>query len=297
MEKTNQPVRLGIIGSENSHALRIAEICNLKGLVPMQVTHLWGETTELRAETASAGSIPNQVEDWRAMESQVDGVMIDHRHGNLHEEPARHFLSLGMPVFADKPITCCLDTARGLLRFAQSHKAPLLTFSSKPLQTRFQSFASEIRAGGGARALHSCGPCDIESIYGGVFFYGIHQVDAAVEVLGTEAESVACHVSGRNAVAVILFSGGRSATLQLILDGNPNFHWTAHLDDGKTLCQPDESDALPYLKSAALICDLLAHGKVPFSAERMLAPIAILEAMQRSLKSARMEAIERVDMD
>jgi hypothetical protein len=42
---------------------------------------------------------------------------------------------------------------------------------------------------------------------------------------------------------------------------------------------------------------LLAHGKVPFSAERMLAPIAILEAMQRSLKSARMEAIERVDMD
>ena len=235
MEKTNQPVRLGIIGSENSHALRIAEICNLKGLVPMQVTHLWGETTELSAETASAGSIPNQVEDWRAMEGQVDGVMIDHRHGNLHEEPARHFLSLGIPVFADKPITCCLGTARGLLRFAQSHKAPLLTFSSKPLQTRFQSFASEIRAAGGARALHSCGPCDIESIYGGVFFYGIHQVDAAVEVLGTEAESVACHVSGRNAVAVILFSGGRSATLQLILDGNPNFHWTAHLDDGKTL--------------------------------------------------------------
>jgi hypothetical protein len=69
------------------------------------------------------------------------------------------------------------------------------------------------------------------------------------------------------------------------------------LDDRKTLCQPDESDALPYLKSAALICDLLALGKVPFSAARMLAPIAILEAMQRSLKSGRMEAVERVDLD
>jgi hypothetical protein len=29
----------------------------------------------------------------------------------------------------------------------------------------------------------------------------------------------------------------------------------------------------------------------------MLAPIAILEAMQRSLKSGRMEAVERVDLD
>jgi hypothetical protein len=36
---------------------------------------------------------------------------------------------------------------------------------------------------------------------------------------------------------------------------------------------------------------------VPFSAARMLAPIAILEAMQRSLKSGRMETIERVDLD
>jgi predicted dehydrogenase len=296
MEKNNPPVRLGIIGSENSHALRIAEICNLRGLVPMQVTHLWGETAELGAETANAGKIPNQVEDWRSMEGQVDGVMVDHRHGDLHGEAARHFLSLGMPVFVDKPMTCGLSTSCDLLRFAQSHKAPLLTFSSKPLQARFQSFAREIRAAGGARALHSCGPCDAKSIYGGVFFYGIHQVDAAVEVLGTDAESVSCHASGGNVVAVVLFPGGRSASMQLLLDGNPGFHWTAHLDDGRTFCQPDESDPLPYLKSASLICGLLARGEVPFSAERMLAPIAILEAMELSLKSGRMEKVGRFNL-
>jgi len=66
------------------------------------------------------------------MEGQVDGVMIDHRHGDLHEEPARYFLSLGLPVFVDKPMTCRLSTARELLLLAESHKAPLLTFGSKP---------------------------------------------------------------------------------------------------------------------------------------------------------------------
>jgi predicted dehydrogenase len=292
MQTPNKKVRLGIIGSENTHALGIAKICNLESLVPMQVTHLWGETADLRGKTAMEGQIPHQVQDWRAMEGQVDGVMIDHRHGDLHEEPARYFLSLGLPVFVDKPMTCRLGTSRELLRLAESHKAPLLTFGSKPLQSCFQAFARDIRAAGGARAYHSSGPCDIKSIYGGVFFYGIHQVEAAVEVLGTEAESVSCHVSGRNAVAVILFSGGRSATLQFLVDGNPGFHWAAHLDDGRTLCQSDEGDAVPYLKSASLICNLLTHGEVPFSQEHMLAPIAILEAMERSLESGCPETVQ-----
>jgi hypothetical protein len=91
---------------------------------------------------------------------------------------------------------------------------------------------------------------------------------------------------------VILFSRGRSATLQLLLDGKPGFHWTAHLEDGKTLGQTDEGDAVPYLKSASLICDLLTHGEVPFSRERMLAPIAILEAMERSLESGCPETVQ-----
>jgi predicted dehydrogenase len=291
MKTLNQPVRLGIIGSENSHALRIAEMSNLARHVPMRVTHLWGEAEASREATAGGGQIPNVVEDWREMEGQVDGVMIDHRHGDLHEEPARHFLTLGLPVFVDKPMTCRLETSLGLVRLAAKHKAPLLTFSSKPLHEAFQSFAGNLRAAGGARALHSAGPANIHSKHGGVFFYGIHQVDAAVEIFGTEAESVACHVSGKNAVAVILFSGGRSATMHLLEDGSPGFHWTAHLDDGRTLVQPDKSDEMPYLKSARLICDLLEKGTVPFSTARMLAPVAILEAMGRALESGRAEPV------
>lgn len=291
MTSPQKSVRLGIIGSENSHALRIAEMSNVAGRVPMRVTHLWGEDQKSRAATAQAGQIPHVIDDWRAMEGLVDGVMIDQRHGDLHEEPARHFLSLGLPVFVDKPMTCRLETSLGLVRLAAAHRAPLLTFSSKPLHAAFQSFAADLRAGGGARALHSCGPANIRSQHGGVFFYGIHQVDAAVEILGTKAETVACHTSGKNAVAVILFSDGRSATLQLLEDGSPGFHWTAHLDDGRTMCQPDRSDELPYLRSARLICDLLEKGEVPFSNARMLAPIAILEAMGRSLESGRTEEV------
>jgi predicted dehydrogenase len=295
MKNPNQPVRLGIIGSENSHALRIAEMSNVAAHVPMRVTHIWGETPESRDATALKGQIPNVLDDWRAMEGAVDGVMIDHRHGDFHEEPARHFLSLGLPVFVDKPMTCRLETSLGLVRLAKEHKTPLLTFSSKPLHAAFQSFARDLRTSGGARALHSCGPANIHSKHGGVFFYGIHQVDAAVEIFGTEAESVACHVSGKNAVAVILFSGGRSATLQLLEDGSPGFHWTAHLDDGRTLSQPDKSDELPYLKSAQLISDLLEKGEVPFSTARMLAPVAILEAMARALESRLMEPVAPLD--
>ncbi len=287
-------LKLGIIGSENSHSFKIATLCNVEKRIPIEVTHLWGETEESARQSAEKGSIPRIVVDWREMLGQVDGIMIDHRNGDRHEEPAEYFISKGVPTFVDKPMTCRLSSSRRLLELGCRHSVPVLTFSAKPIQKAFKEFAARVEAAGSARAVHSCGPANIQSPHGGIFFYGIHQVDAIVEMMGCKATEVACHRSGRNAVGVILFSGGRSATVQLIEEGSPRFHWTAHLTDGESLTHADLSDADPYLSSGELIYGLLSKGEVPFSAERMLAPIAILEAFSRALASGKPERVEAI---
>ena len=40
-------MRIGIVGSENSHTIAIAKTLNIEKAVPgFEVTHVWGETVE-----------------------------------------------------------------------------------------------------------------------------------------------------------------------------------------------------------------------------------------------------------
>jgi len=269
---------LGIIGAENSHSFKIAEICNVRKSVPLRVTHIWGETKSLAKLAAEKGSIPEIVTDWKKLSGKVDGIMIDHRHGDEHGEVARYFIEAGIPVFVDKPITCDLAEAKKLFTLAEKRKCPIITFSSKPLQKCFQSALKKI-GHESVLIFNSSGPSDLLSKYGGVFFYGIHQVDCAVEVFGIDALSVSLHPSGPNAVATIEFSGDRLATLNLIKSHSAGFHWRFCTDHGDHVL-PDKNDPVPYLNSAKLVSDFLKTGAVPFTRERMLAPIAILEALK-----------------
>ncbi len=85
-------LKLGIIGAENSHSLRIAEMCNIKNVVPMRVTHLWGETDDLANACATKGKVPEIVSNWRNLAGAVDGIMIDHRQGKYHRRGAKYFI-------------------------------------------------------------------------------------------------------------------------------------------------------------------------------------------------------------
>lgn len=285
-------MRLGIIGAENSHSYKIAEICNLRKLVPLRVSHIWGETEEAAANAAKLGGIPHIVSDWKDLLGAVDGIMIDHRHGGRHAEAARPFLEAGIPAFVDKPITCDLAEARGLFDLAEKHGCPLITFSSKPLQKSFQSRLRAIDRST-VSVFNASGPSDLQSKHGGIFFYAIHQVDCAVEVFGENAVSAFLHQGGANAIASIEFSGGRLATLNLIADRPAGFHWRFCTDHGD-FSVDDRNDRVPYLNSARLVSDFVRTGTVPFSRSRMLAPIAILEALRKSYEFGERVPVEPV---
>ncbi len=278
-------IRLGIIGAENSHSYSMGNLCNVKKAVPMSVTAIWGETAEFAKVAAEKGSIPKIVQDWRELLGQVDVVMIDHRDAKYHYEPAEFFIKNGVPTFVDKPMTATVKDAKRLLKLGESKKAPVTTFSSIPMQTAFQAFKADVAKEGGVRTLNSTGPADIDSPYGGIFFYGIHQVDAMVELMGTEVESVTMERRGPNGIVVVRYSGNRWATLNC-LAGPAAFYWMA-CTEKKAMTHADVRDSDPYTTSAQLIVRFVEEKKSAFSQERMLAPIAVLAAMESSMKNGR----------
>jgi predicted dehydrogenase len=280
-------LNLGIIGAENSHSYAIGKTCNIDKAVAMRATVICGETAKFAKEAAEKGGIPHIVKDYREMLGQVDGVMIDHRHPGPHYEVAKFFVENKVPTFVDKPFTWKLSEAKRLLDLAKKTSTPVTTFSAIPIQTAFQQYKKELKKAGNVVAINSTGVADLKSKYGGVFFYGVHQVDAVIELMGTDVKRVELLKSGDNGVGTILYRDGRFATINFIKAGATHFHWRACTDKQGPVCYSDTRDANPYMGSVKLIFKLLKKGEVTFTRERMLAPVAVLEALQKSLDTGK----------
>ena len=285
-------LKLGIVGAENSHSYSVAKTCNIDKAVAMRVPMIWGETSAYAKNASELGGIPTIVKDWREMLGQVDGIMIDHRHPGPHYEVAKYFLSRGVPSFVDKPLTWKLTEAKKLLDIAKKNRTPVTTFSAIPIQTAFSSFKSQVEKNGGALAFNSTGPVDLKAKWGGVFFYGIHQVDAIVEVLGTNVQQVLLQRNGVNGIATLLFTSGRVATINCIKAGL-GFSWQVTCKNGSNIHYNDTRDANPYMTTVKRIRDLIGKGKQPYSRKRMLAPVAILEALQKSLDTGKVVKVAK----
>lgn len=276
-------MRIGIIGAENSHCTHIARICNVEKRIPARVVAVWGEKRSLAETAARATGISTVVDDWREMAGHVDGVMIDHRHPKFHAEPAEFFLVQRTPCFVDKPFTYSLRDAKKLCSLARRTKTPITSFSVIPLEPPFQSFKKECRSIGAISHVNLTGPVDLRSEYGGVFFYGIHQVDAMVELLGTKVDRVHVIPNGKGGAAVISYKSGPTVTMNLVNSGFGDFNWFA-VGEKKIVNHIHGYDPDRYLRGARTFIKMFRTGREPFTHERIIAPIAILEAMDRSLK-------------
>lgn len=276
-------LKFGIIGAENSHCTAIAKLCNVDKKLTARVNCVWGETKKAAKQAAENGAIENVASDWRDMLGQVDGVMIDHRHAKFHYEPAKFFLENKVPTFVDKPFTFTLREGKALCRLAKQKRTALTSFSVIPQEQAFQAFKKQCKKAGTIANLSTSGPVDLKSKYGGVFFYGIHQVDAIVELLGTDPDRVHIQPNAKGGAAVITFKSGATATMQMVNNGNWKFHFTAVTDKDVIPYEHQRDDAL-YLGGAKLFTKMFRSGKTPFTPDRLLAPVAILEAMSKSIK-------------
>ena len=281
--KDNPMLEFGIIGSENSHCANIARLCNIDQQAEARVTHVWGETPEFAKKAAEAGAIPTIVEDWKEMLGKVKGVMIDHRHAMPHFEVAKFFITNGVPCFVDKPFTFTLEQAKVLSDLAKEKNVPITSMSIIPLQQNFLENMKKVREMGQLANVITAGPVDLKSPYGGIFFYGIHQVDAVMDLVGTQIEQVEVIAHGTGGAAILQAANGVTITMNFFNSGHFGFHFAAVTDKGYHAWS-HAMDEKPFLAGSKFFIEMFRTGKEPFAHERFLAPIAVLEAMAQSLQ-------------
>jgi len=278
-------IRIGIVGAENSHTVAIAKSLNIEKRVPgYRIVSVWGESRKYAKDAQSRGEIPSIVTDPSDMIGEVDAAIVDHRHAKFHLPAVRPLLEKKIPLFVDKPFCYRVKEGREFLDRAKKLRVPVTSFSVLPKQAAFAQFARDARKLGKIQSVISTGPCDIKSKHGGVFFYGIHQVDMVVRVLGWDVTHAELHRGRANHTATLYSSGGAISTLNLISEGRPAFHLSAIGEKGR-IDRVINYDDNTYLTGIRSFCRMFKTGKTDETRESILTPVAVLEALEKSYKT------------
>lgn len=282
-------IRIGIIGAENSHTIGYGQIFNRDRSFPgCEVVGVWGETEAFAQKAAAQGHIPWIVKDPAEFKGRIDALIVDHRHAKYHLEAAWPFVEAGIPTFIDKPFCYRVDEGRKFLAMAQAKRTPVSSFSTAARGEAIDDLKKQVKELKAVQHIISSGHCDVDSPYGGVFFYGVHQVQRLMEIFGEDVTRVRVSRQGKDASATLLFASGRQANM-VLSSGRPPFELAVVTEKGIQKLEPRVKDnpLTPYRE----VVQLFRAGKEPRSHESLLREVAILTALENSVKSDRWEEV------
>lgn len=286
-------IRIGIIGAENSHSAAFGKMFNIDKKFPgVEVTHLWGETDEFAVKTSQAGKIPNIVKDPKEMLGKIDALIVDHRHAKFHLEAATPFVKAGIPTFIDKPFCYRVEEGKQFLAMASKTGTPVTSFSSIAQSTGTYDIKQQLETMGEINHVVRYGPVDLDSEYGGVFFYGVHILQPLMFMFGEDIQRVKITRNGKKGSASLVFKSGLYATL---IFKNLSYGWETFVETKKGILElksrVKESDPE---KIYSDIVEMFRTRKEPRSHKSILTEVAILEALEKSALNGKWEEVSQV---
>jgi predicted dehydrogenase len=278
---------VGIIGAENSHTVNFGKMFNVDKKFPgVEVVAVWGETDEFAQRAAERGSIPKIVKEQGELLGMIDALIIDHRHAKYHAAAAVPFIEAGIPTFIDKPFTYRVQEAQNLLDLAEKHKTPITCLSGLGIGPGVDDMAAQVAEMAEIGPILVTGPADVDSKYGGIFFYAVHFVERMFKVFGDDVISVQATRHGSHTSFQYRFASGILGTAFLANE----WHLNILTKEGWVEIKPrhEIEDSL-YMYSA--IVRMFQTGEEPRTHESILKVVSTLEAMERSVSSERWETL------
>ena len=163
------------------------------GVPSLRVTHAWTQDPAITRALCAACLIEHAVATPQEMIGRVDAVILardDHEHHRAMAEP---FLSAGVPVLVDKPLTLEPDDLAYFRPFLEQGR--LMSCSA-------MRFATELDVARAERAAYG----EIRLVRGAVLNdwarYGVHMLDAIQPLLGDRVRAVTGHRATHESVVM-----------------------------------------------------------------------------------------------
>jgi hypothetical protein len=280
-------MRIGIVGSESSHAMQFAKFYNLPDpetgkmrFEDIRVTAIMGDA-ESAGETARQADIPHIATTAEEMADMVDAVMITSRRGSEHLMQARPLIAKGMPMFVDKPFTSDVEEAVELASAIEKAGCPVLggsgcKYSDGVLKLKEQ--ADQLRKEGKLLSAMLHFPIMLDSPYDGFWFYAHHLVEICTEIFGTDIRAVQAIKTDKALIANVQYPDV-AVSLHFVTEV-----WTHSC----TFVSTGGPVTLPLITAGSLDQEAtrfagLLHGEYSsMTAEELIRPVAITDAILRA---------------
>jgi len=289
-------IRIGIIGAENSHTAGYGRVFNIEKKFPgVEVKYVWGETDAFAKAAMKKGNIPNQVKDPKEMMGKIDALIVDHRHPKYHLAAATPFVKAGIPTFVDKPF--CYRAAEGkeFLDMAKKVGTPVTSFSSIAQSAATFDMMDQVKKMKDLTQVIRTGTVDLDSQYGGVFFYGVHIVQPLMYIFGEDIERVRISRDGQYGNASLKFTNGLFATL---IFKHKAYGWETYVETGNQFMELKSGVKEPDPpKNDADMVEMFRTGKEPRSHQSILNCVSVLEALEKSAENEKWIEVKYLTVD
>ena len=282
--------RVGIIGSENSHAMAFSEIFNInnKEQYPdIQVVAIFGE--DQAASEAVRDKCGAEIMTPEEMLGKVDAVMVTSRDGALHAKYAKPFIEAGIPAFVDKPLTRNLEEAIELMRLARDKQVPIVGGSSLKYPEDLQELKKVIEEGE-LRGADLAAPVSMENPYGGFFFYASHLVEMTMAIFGSNPQKVSACRTADSVTATVRFEN--CDVTNHFNEGNYHYSATIYTKQQTVFKELDVSKIYQHE------CDAFAHmlrtGEMEQTYEELVMPVAYIAAIEKAYETGEEQIIPEI---
>lgn len=314
----DRDVRIGIIGTDNTHAYQFTAFMNgwgedepipvrLPNGVSVPDMYLWA-TLLRRLENEPSADVPvsgaRVTALWSADRSDadrmaracgietvcatpeeacedVDAVMVLSERPETHLPYARYALERGLPTYVDKPLAESVEAGREIFAVAERCGARCFTGSAIRWSPQFLAARDHVRSQfGQARALYV--PCPL-----GLKLYGVHAVEMVNLFLGHDVESVQVLGGSDRQVVLLEFRDGASAVFEhLNFLRWPTYSATLYGETWDYRVVLDEPGPTMLAMTRAFV-DFARGGPVPVPPSESLRLIEIVAAAEEALRTGR----------
>lgn len=290
--------KIVILGCENSHADAFIENVQKKEeFSDIQVVGVYSHEREAAERLNAKFGVP-VMDDYADGVGKVDGVIITARHGDKHYEYAKPYLDSGVPMFVDKPVTIREDEAVEFMRALKAKNTKVCGGSS--LRQAFQIQALKIaeaeRVGGRTVGGSVRAPLSSVNDHGGFFFYSQHLVEMVLEPFGRYPKSVQVSIDDKKNRTVLFNYGDFTVTGLYTEGGNEYFAARYAVTGSQGGYIPANALKDWYYSEFKEFVGMLRGEAQPMSYSDFIAPVFVLNAIDRASASGKVEAINYVEV-
>ncbi len=285
--------KIAILGCENSHAdAFLTCIRDREEFRDVEVVGVYSDDRAAAERLQEKFGVPVMT-DYAEAVGGLDGLVITARHGDNHYPYAKPYMNSGIPMFIDKPITVSEEDAVALMERLSAEKIRVCGGSSLRQDAYIQRLKEESETAHGGKTVGGLvrAPYSADNPYGGFYFYAQHLVEMVCEIFGRFPISVTAKQNGEQ--IHVLFHYEDHDCVGLFCNQQYVYYASRMSESAATGYEIPSTDEWFYREFEEFY-QLLCGAPQAMTYEEFISPVFIMNAIERSLKSGREEAVGRV---